>query len=250
LALERGRLREQAVRAQLLEEVDRLRRSLVGAVSHDLRTPLVTIKVSASTLLDTAWAVSGADIEELAGLIDVQADRLDRLVSNLLDMTRIQSGTLQLRRETIAVTELVDEALSALGSSADLHRVRRDALAELPLVHVDRLLTCQVLANLIENALRYAPDATAVVISATSGGHGQVEVAVTDQGPGVPVEERDRVFEMFSPGEAGGHSGLGLAIAKAFVEAHGERIWVQEGEEGKGARFVFTLPVAHLVEVA
>lgn len=250
LALERSRLREQAVRAQLLEEVDRLRRSLVGAVSHDLRTPLATIKVSASTLLDTASAVSEADVEELAGLIDVQADRLDRLVSNLLDMTRIQSGTLQLRRETIAVTEVVDEALSALGSSADLQRVKREALAEIPLVYVDHLLICQVLANLIDNALRYAPEATPVVISAASRAQGRVQVAVTDDGPGVPVEERDRVFEMFSPGQAGGHGGLGLAIAKAFVEAHGERIWVEEGEAGKGARFVFSLPVARPVEVA
>ncbi|MBO0713623.1 MAG: DUF4118 domain-containing protein [Acidimicrobiales bacterium] len=250
LALERSRLREQAVRAQLLEEVDRLRRSLVGAVSHDLRTPLATIKVSASTLLDTASAVSGADIEELAGLIDVQADRLDRLVSNLLDMTRIQSGTLQLRRETIAVTELVDEALSALGSSADLQRVKREALAELPLVNVDHLLICQVLANLIDNALRYTPEATPVVICAASVGRGRVQVEVVDHGPGVPVKERDRVFEMLSPGEAGGHGGLGLAIARAFVEAHGERIWVEEGEAGEGARFVFTLPVARLDEVA
>jgi two-component system sensor histidine kinase KdpD len=249
LALERSRLREQVVRAQLLEEVDRLRRSLVGAVSHDLRTPLATIKVSASTLRDGASGVSGADIEELAGLIDVQADRLDRLVANLLDMTRIQSGTLQLRRETTAVTELVDEALSLLGSSADLHRVKRQALTEVPLVNVDRLLICQVLANLIDNALRYAPDRTPVLISAISGPDGRVEMAVTDQGPGISIDERNRVFEMFNPGEAGGHGGLGLAIAKAFVEAHGERIWVEGGEEGEGARFAFTLPVARLVEV-
>lgn len=249
LALERSRLREQAVRAQLLEEVDRLRRSLVGAVSHDLRTPLATIKVSASTLLDAGGAVSGVDIEELAGLIDVQADRLDRLVSNLLDMTRIQSGTLQLRRETIAVTELVDEALSALGSSLDLDRVKRDALGELPLVDVDHLLICQVLANLIDNALHYAPDGTPVVISAATGSDGRVQVAVTDEGPGLAVKDRSRVFEMFIPGEAGGQGGLGLAIAKAFVEAHGQRIWVEGGEAGDGARFVFTLPVARLPRV-
>jgi two-component system sensor histidine kinase KdpD len=249
LALERSQLREQAVRAQLLEEVDRLRRSLVGAVSHDLRTPLATIKVSASTLLDTAAAVTGADIKELAGLIDAQADRLERLVSNLLDMTRIQSGTLQLRREVIAVAELVDEAVAVLGSSADLRRVKRQALSEIPLVDVDHVLICQVLANLIDNALRYTPDGTPVVISAAPVPDAQVRVAVTDCGPGVAVQDGSGVFEMFSRAEAGGRGGLGLAIAKAFVEAHGQRIWVEEGEAGKGARFVFTLPAAPLVEV-
>ena len=116
LALERAQLQEQAVRAELLEEVDRLRRSLVGAVSHDLRTPLATIKVSASTLLDPE-APGDADDEprNSCGLIDAQADRLDRLVSNLLDMTRIQSGALELRRQPVAMADLVDEALSVLG---------------------------------------------------------------------------------------------------------------------------------------
>ncbi len=243
LALERAELREQAVRAQLLEEVDRLRRSLIGAVSHDLRTPLATIKVSTSTLLDPDAPVSRNDAHELVGLIDVQVGRLDRLVSNLLDMTRIQSGALELRRRPTAVVELVDEALSVLGPSPELERVGWQAPMDLPLVDVDHVLICQVLANLIDNATRYAPEDTPVTISASRAPGGVVEVAVTDRGQGVPADERASVFQMFNRREAGGRGGLGLAIARAFVEAHGQQIWVEDTSHG-GARFVFTLPGA------
>ncbi len=243
LALERAQLRERAVRAQLLEEVDRLRRSLVGAVSHDLRTPLATIKVSTSTLLDSEADVSGPDAKELVGLIDAQADRLNRLVSNLLDMTRIQSGVLELRRRRTTVSELFDEALSVLGGSADSARVLWQAAPGLPDVVVDPVLICQVLANLIDNATRYAPDGTEVVVSARCGRTGHVEVSVADHGPGVPANERATIFQMFNRGQAGGRGGLGLAIAQAFVEVHDERIWVED-TNGRGARFVFTLPAA------
>ncbi len=244
LALERAQLQDHAVRAQLLEEVDRLRRSLVGAVSHDLRTPLATIKVSTSTLLDPEAPVSDADAQELLSLIDLQAERLDRLVSNLLDMTRIQSGALELRPQPTAVGELVEEALSMLGTSPELARVKWRAPAELPVVEVDRVLICQVLANLIDNAIRHGPPDTPVTISASCRPDGQVQVAVIDRGPGVPLEEHASVFEMFTRREAGGRGGLGLAIARTFVEAHGEHLWV-EGADSRGARFVFTLPTPH-----
>jgi two-component system sensor histidine kinase KdpD len=252
LALERSQLREQAVRAQLLEEVDRLRRSLVGAVSHDLRTPLATIKVSTSTLLDPEAALSGDDVHELVGLIDVQADRLDRLVANLLDMTRIQSGALELRREPIDVVDLVNEALAVLGSSADVGRVTIDIDGGGPLfVDVDHILVRQALANLIDNAVRYSPESSPVSISASRGeDEGHVEVSVIDAGPGVAIEERANIFEMVNRNEAGGRGGLGLAIAKAFVEVHGERIWVEEAPGGAGARFVLTLPAAQPVALA
>lgn len=240
LALERAQLREEAVRAQLLEEIDRLRRALVGAVSHDLRTPLATIKVAASTLLDSEAALRGPDAKELLGLIDLQADRLNRLVSNLLDMTRIQSGALELRRKPTVLTDLLDEALAALGSSANVARVRWQAEPDLPDVDVDPVLVCQVLANLLDNATRYAPDGT-VTVSARQGSGTDIEVTVTDLGPGVAESERGTIFQMFNRGVAGGRGGLGLAIAQAFVEAHGGRIWV--GDTSKpGACFVFTLP--------
>ena len=242
LALERAQLREEAVRAQLLGEVDRLRRSLVGAVSHDLRTPLSSIKVSASTLSDPEASLDPADVRELAGLIDEQADRLERLVSNLLDMTRIQSGALEVRRQPIELGDLVAEALSLLGPG-ERARVAWRGSSELPLVQVDHVLIRQVLANLIDNATRYSPADSMVVVDAVVGPDGTVEVSVSDEGRGVAPDERLTIFEMFNRREAGGRGGLGLAIAHAFVEAHGGRIWLDD-TVGSGARFVFTLSVA------
>lgn len=243
LALERAQLQEEAVRANLLEERDRLRRSLVGAVSHDLRTPLATIKVSTSSLLDPDAAFNDGEAKELLGLIDVQAGRLDRLVSNLLDMTRIQAGRLEVRTQPVSVLDLFEQACAVLGPSSELNRVGWRGVSELPLVNVDTVLVCQVLANLIDNALRYSPSDSPVIVSAAPGRAGTVEVSVSDRGPGVPSTERATIFELFNPRQAGGRGGLGLAIAHAFIEAHGQRIWV-DSAAGHGARFVFTLPIA------
>lgn len=245
LALERAQLREEAVRARLLEEIDTLRRALVGAVSHDLRTPLATIKLSASALVESGASLSPDDIKELAELVDAQADRLDRLVSNLLDMTRIQSGALEVRRQPAALGDLVDEALLVLGRSGRSAEVDWLLPDDLPLVDVDHVLVRQVLANLLDNALRHSPPRGAVTVSAAPSAAGKVEVRVTDSGPGVPPDERERIFQVFNRREAGGRGGLGLAIVQAFLEAHGERIWVEDARRGDGARgasFVFTLP--------
>jgi two-component system sensor histidine kinase KdpD len=243
LVIERSELREEAVRARLLEETERLGRALIGAVSHDLRTPLATIKVAASTLLDTEVPVPGPDREELVGLIDMQADRLDRLVANLLDVTRIRSGHLELRPEVVSVSELVDQAVSFLGPAAYRAAVKVELPAGLPDVEVDPVLIRQVLVNLIDNALRYAPEGSAVTISGVAGSPGSVEVRVADEGPGVTEDGGMDVFQMMSRREAGGRAGLGLVIVKAFVEAHGQKVWVDTTTAGSGAVFVFTLPV-------
>src|SRR5579875_163327 len=247
LALQRAELGEQVLRARLVEQEDRLRRSLVGAVSHDLRTPLATIKLSASALLDGS-ALSPGDVKELAELLDAQADALDRLVTNLLDMTRLQAGALELRRGVVEVGDLVDEALLVLGRGATDGNVLWRAPAGLPAVDVDPVLVRQVLANLVDNALKHSPAGKPVLVSARctepSAGERKVELSVVDQGPGVAPADRASLFQMFSHREAGGRGGLGLAIAHAFLEAHGERIWVGEGRAGRGARFCFTLPVA------
>lgn len=243
MALERAQLRERVLHAEVLEEVDRLRHSLIGAVSHDLRTPLATIKVASSTFLDRSSDLSAGDADELHSLIDLQADRLTRLVNSLLDMTRIQSGTLEVRRKPWALRDIATEALAELHSSLVDRCVDVVIPDEIPFVDVDPLLVAQVLANLVDNANRHGPPGTPVTVSATAFGGDRVRVSVTDQGPGVPVAERQAIFEKFVRFDTGGRSGLGLAIAKAFVEAHGDRIWV-EGAPGGGARFVFTLPVA------
>jgi two-component system, OmpR family, sensor histidine kinase KdpD len=242
IALERAQLRERILHAELLEEVDRLRRSLIGAVSHDLRTPLATIKVASSTFLDRSNDLSEEDADELHGLIDMQADRLTRLVNSLLDMTRIQSGSLEVRRRPWSVRDMVHEALSELRSSFVDRGVDVVISDQLPLVDVDPLLIEQVLANLLDNANRHGPQGTPITVSAAVTTRNRVRVAVSDRGAGVPLAERDAIFEKFVRFDTGGRSGLGLAIAKAFVEAHGDRIWV-EGAPGGGARFVFTLPL-------
>ena len=242
LAVERAQLREQALQAEVLAEVDRLRRALLGAVSHDLRTPLASMKVASSTLLDHTISLSDADIDELHGLIDVQTDRLTRLVSNLLDMTRLQAGVLELHRQAWTVLDLVGETVAGLRPTLAGRPIEVNLPDWLPEVAVDHLLVDQIIANLVENANRHAPPDSAITISAEVRGN-RVALSVTDAGPGVPAEERQAVFDSFVRFDTGGRSGLGLAIAKTFVEAHGGCIWVEDIPSG-GACFVFTLPLA------
>jgi two-component system sensor histidine kinase KdpD len=247
LALERAQLRQTALQLSALEEVDRVRQSLVGAVSHDLRTPLATIKFAVSSLLAPGTRISGEEQKELLGLVDAQADRLDRLVANLLDMTRIQAGALQPIYQPVGVDEIVEDAIGSLGVNgpSDLQTLLPDGV---PLVNVDRMLVSQALANLLDNATRFAPEGTPVVIGANELDEA-VRVTVDDSGPGIPAGDREGIFEMFSRRDAGGRAGLGLAIAKAFIEAHGGHIWLEDSSTG-GARFVFDLPKAKVLVAA
>ena len=242
LALERVRLRERALQLEVLEEVDRLRHALVGAVSHDLRTPLATMKVASSTLLDPPTPLSDADTKELHSLIDVETDRLTRLVTSLLDMTRIDSGALVVRRKPTPVPDLVHDAAASLRSALGDHPVDEVIPVGLPAVDIDQPLISQVLANLLDNANRHAPPMSVITVAAEVRGN-RIALSVADTGPGVPPSEREAVFDRYVRYDTGGRAGLGLTIAKTFVEAHGERIWVEEVPQG-GARFVFTLPIA------
>ena len=242
LALEQARLREQALRSELLEEVDRLRHALMGAVSHDLRTPLATMKVASSALVDPSVDLSEEDTDELHGLIAVETDRLTRLVTSLLDMTRIDAGVLEVRPVPTPVGQLLDGAVAPLRSSLGDRRVEIDLAGDLPDVDVDRLLIGQVVANLVDNANRHAPAGSPIVVGARRRGD-RVALSVTDAGPGVPFAERESIFDRFVRFDTGGRTGLGLTIAKTFVEAHGGVIWVED-VVGGGARFVFTVPPA------
>ena len=242
LALERVRLRERALQFELLEEVDRLRHALVGAVSHDLRTPLATMKVASSTLLEPPTPLSDADTKELHSLIDVETDRLTRLVTSLLDMTRIDSGALVVRRKPASVPDLVREAAAALRSTLGDHPVDEVIPEGLPAVDIDQPLISQVLANLLDNANRHAPPMSVITVAAEVRGD-RIALSVADTGPGVPLSEREAVFDRYVRFDTGGRAGLGLTIAKTFVEAHGERIWVEDAPQG-GARFVFTVTIA------
>ncbi len=244
LAVERAALHEQALRTELLEQADRWRSALVGAVSHDLRTPLASVKAAVSDLRRSDVPLSDANRDELLALVEMQSDRLARLVTNLLDMTRIQSGALVARRGVLSVDELVDEALAMLTGSGIEGRVLRRLDPELPPVDGDHALLAEALANLVENAMLHAPDAGTVEIGARRDAD-RVEISVTDHGPGIAPEERERIFLMFNRVGGGGRAGLGLAIVKAFLEAHGEAVRVADAPGG-GATFSFALPVARV----
>lgn len=242
LALERAQLREQALRSTLLEEADRFRRGLMGAVSHDLRTPLATIKVASSTLANRADLLSKDDTAELYRLIEVEADRLTRLVTNLLDMSRIEAGVLTLRVTPAAPLDLVSEATAALSSSLRDVDVVIEVPSSLPKVLVDPVLIGQVLVNLLDNAARHAPSHSVITVSGERR-NDKVLLAVADQGAGVAPADRESIFNRFTQVNTGGRAGLGLTIAKTFVEAHDEQIWYEDNPDG-GARFVFSLPLA------
>jgi len=253
VAIERAQLQEQALRMHVLEQVDRLRGALIGAVSHDLRTPLATIKTSASVLLDQDTDLDRPEQAELLKLIDEQADRLARLVTNLLDMSRIEAGALVVHRQPLHVNDVIKEAIGTLRPLVGSDRVEVNAPDSLPSVYADHVLVHQVIVNLLENALRYAPSDTAVKVSATAKkdmtGKEMVEIAVSDSGPGISDTERARLGSRgrvtAGPGRAAappGGSGVGLAIARAFVEANGGRIAATTPSAG-GTRIVFSLPV-------
>ena len=240
---ERERLLEESARVQLLERVDEQRGALLRSVSHDLRTPLATIRAVASDLRDGTVYDDATRTELLAAVCD-EAERLDRLVGNLLSMSRIEAGALKPERQAVAVDELVQERLRRLTPLFRQVRVQVDIPAELPLVDGDYSQLDQVLTNLLENAARYAPPSSTVRVEASDRGT-MVEVRIADEGIGVPDHEQARIFEPFRRGE-GGASGVGLAICKAIVEAHGGAIDVRR-TPGGGATFAFTLPVRKIV---
>ena len=240
---ERERLLEETARVQLLERVDEQRGALLRSVSHDLRTPLATIRAVASDLRDGTVYDDSTRTELLAAVCD-EAERLDRLVGNLLSMSRIETGALKPERQAVALDELVHERVRRLAPLFRQVRVQVDIPAELPLVDGDYSQLDQVLTNLLENAARYAPPSSTVRVEASDRGD-MVEARVVDEGIGVPDHERARIFEPFRRGE-GGASGVGLAICKAIVEAHGGAIDVRR-TPGGGATFAFTLPVRKVV---
>jgi two-component system sensor histidine kinase KdpD len=249
LAVERAQLLDQAMRTRLLEEIDRWRGAMMGAVSHDLRTPLASIKTAVSSLRQDTAVLSETDRGDLLELIEFQSDRLARLVTNLLDMTRIESGALAVRPVLIPLDELVDESLAAIDGLVPRSQVRLEPSPGLPLLDIDHVLIGQVLANLLENAARLSPTGSLIRIGATLVEKPMtsfVEISVADEGPGIAAEERERVFGMFSQNSGGARAGLGLAIAKAFVEAHGGEIWI-DPKTTRGARVVFTVPAAERV---
>ncbi len=243
-SLERVRLARASQRAKLETEAERLRTALLSSLSHDLRTPLAGIEGAASSLLQDGGAQTPNARRELAQTIVEESRRMTRLVANLLEMVRLESGALQVQKEWQPLEEVVGVALIRLDERLAGRAVTTTLPPDLPLLPIDGLLIEQVLINLIENALKYTPPGTPIDISARLGDR-EVIVEVADRGPGLPGGDEGRIFEKFyrarDQGQAGG-AGLGLTICRGIVTAHGGRIWA-ENRPGGGAAFRFSLPL-------
>ena len=244
LVAEQDRLREETERLALLEQVGEQRAALLRSVSHDLRTPLATIRAVASDL--RAGVTFGGPLrEELLGPVCDEAERLDRIVANLLNMSRIEAGALQPDRQAVALDELLADVAHRLSRVLDGVTLVVDLPPGLPLLDIDYVQVEQVLTNLLENAARHSPPGSTVRVSAGAGDtEGLVEVTVADEGPGIDGDDLDDIFQPFRTGRASTSTGVGLAICRAVVEAHGGTI-VAANLAGGGAGFVCTLPVRH-----
>ncbi len=230
-----------------LEDLLRQRSEFIGMVGHELRTPLTTIKGATTTALDSAAAVDTAEMLQLFRIVDEQSNHMRRLISDLLDVTRIDAGTLTITPEPTDVAMLVEDARSAFLRGGARNSVDIDLSPDLPRVSADRQRMMQVLNNLLSNASRYSPDQSAIRVSA-SVDDVYVAVSVSDEGRGIGAQQMPHLFRKFSRQDGERRSlhdygnGLGLAICRGIVEAHGGRIRAESAGEGLGARFTFTVP--------
>ena len=243
-ASEDRRLRE-AVEAEALRRSDAVKTAVLRSVSHDLRSPITAITTASEVLSELGDALPDEDRSELVAAILAQVRRLDRLVDNLLELSRLEAGAATPARELWTVDGLVARVLDLLAPDDD--RVDVDLPEEVPPVQVDPTHLERALVNIIENALKFSPPDTRVSLRATTEG-GEVFLRVGDRGPGIPVHERERVFEPFvrgAPAEGDRGSGLGLAIARGFVGLNGGRLWVEAAPQG-GSEFVLALPAVTL----
>ena len=213
-------------------------------VSHELRTPLTSVKGSIATLLDPPAVLNPAEMRQFFTIIDAQTDRMHLLISDLLDVARIETGTLAVSPGATDVAMLVGEAKSAFRSGGGRHNIEMDLAEELPWVMADRTRMVQVLSNLLSNAARNSSESSPIRVTAVRE-EVHVAVSVSDRGRGIPAESLPRLFYKFSRiegEEQRGGTGLGLAVCKGIVEAHGGRIWAESDGPGLGARFTFTIP--------
>ena len=245
LALERARLTEGAEEARVSAESERLRNTMLASISHDLRTPLAVMGAAASTLARREPALDEATRIALAASIEDKAREMTDLISNVLDLTRLESGQVALRRDWETLDDIAGSALRRIEGRSPSHQIVVDLAPDLPAVYVDSTLAVQVFANLFDNVLKYTPAGTRARVSAVADGP-FVRVTVDDDGPGLPPGDPERLFDKFQRGDdepATVGVGLGLAICRAIVEAHGGEIHARR-RLGGGAHFEFTLPTA------
>ncbi|HEX6650871.1 MAG TPA: ATP-binding protein [Pyrinomonadaceae bacterium] len=251
---------ERASHAEALRQSENLKSALLDAVTHDLRTPLTSIKASITTLLDEArgrvdgeapLALDAESKMEMMEVIDEESDRLSRFINGLIELARIEAGELQLRRRWGVVDEIISAALLRAEPLTRQHHLELDIEKELPGVRVDERAVSQVVYTLVENAAKYSSQGSTIWIAAQRAGEESIQMSVEDEGQGIPVDLRERVFDKFFRATRDGDistqqpsgTGMGLAIAKGIVEAHEGKIWIESGARGRGTRVVFTLPI-------
>jgi len=250
---------DRASQAEALRRSEKLKSALLDAVTHDLRTPLASVKASITTLLDEARGSTDGgqpvvlDPEsrlDMMEVIDQESDRLNRFIGDLIELARIEAGELQLRPRWGAVDEIISTALTRAEPLTAQHKIEVEIEKDLPLVRVDNRAVSEVVYSLIDNAAKYSPPNSTIRVF-SSRDDDVVQVVIEDMGHGIPPNLRKRVFDKFFRAMRDGDvttrkpagSGMGLAIAKGIVEAHGGQIWIESGRDGKGTRVCFTLPI-------
>lgn len=246
LALERARFLKEISYTQALRQSDELKSALLASVSHDLRTPLTSIRASVDSLLQEEIEWDKKALREFHLIISEEVERLTRLIHNLLEMARIEAGELKLSKQWGSLSEIFANVLDRTSSATRNHKISVDLDDGLPLVKVDSRLIAEALTNLVENAAKYSPDGSEIVL------HGRIDedkmiINVADQGEGIDPDEQGRIFDKFYRStRIGKHykegTGMGLSITRGIVEAHGGKIWV-EGAAGQGSKFSFMIPV-------
>ena len=251
---------ERASHAEALRQSEKLKSALLDAVTHDLRTPLTSIKASITTLLDEVRgrtdgnqmvALDDESKIEMMEVIDEESDRLNRFIGGLIELARIEAGEMHLRRRWGTIDEITSAALQRAEPITRGHDVEVNIEADLPVVRVDERAVSEVVYTLVDNAAKYSPKGTSIRITAQRYDEGMIKMAVEDRGEGIAIDLRERVFDKFfratRDGDISTHrpsgTGMGLAIAKGIVEAHKGEIWIESGSGGKGTRVVFTLPI-------
>ena len=244
LAIGRSIVEDATRQTELLRETDKMQKALLHSISHNLRTPLATVTGALQSLLQDAAVLDDATRTELLTNAEEQAARLNRLVGNLLDMTRLEAGAVRVKREPCDILDVIGAALEQLGETGRKRQIVLDVPFQQRLAPLDFVLISQVLVNLLDNALKYSAAEAPVEIRVREQDD-SLEVAVLDRGPGIAVDELALVFERFRRGSRSGQadgSGLGLSISRGFVEAHGGRIWA-ERRAPTGTVVAFTIPM-------
>lgn len=246
---------ERASQAEALKQSEQLKSALLDAVTHDLRTPLTSIKMSVTTLLAERNSANPPALDtegqnELLEVINQETDRLNRFIEGMVELARLEAGDLHLRRRWGVIDEIIETALTRAAHLLRRHRLSVQLEKELPSVKVDNRALAEVVYTLLDNAAKYSPPDSTILIAARQQPGGLIEIAVTDEGTGIPNQLRERVFDKFfrvkgSDGQSKmtGGIGMGLAIARGIIEAHGGRIWIEDGPSGRGTKVVCTIPV-------